>query len=154
MIFGNINRGVQRYLITKTLISLITGILAYLILLLFGVDFPLVWGLLTFLLNYIPNIGSVIATIPPVFVVFVQHGSAFPALWVALLLIGVQSTMGNFVEPRAMGKSLNLSPLVVILSLIFWGFIWGPVGMVLAVTTRCGARTGRSQGSAVRRWFG
>ncbi len=132
-VFGNINRGVQRYLITKTLISLATGVLVYLILLLFGVDFALVWGLLTFLLNYIPNIGSVIATLPPIFVAFVQHGSLFPAIWVALLLVATQSTMGNFVEPRIVGKSMNLSPLVVILSLVFWGFIWGPVGMVLAV---------------------
>jgi len=132
-VFGNINRGVQRYLVTKTIISLATGIIAYLILLIFGVDFALVWGLLTFLLNYIPNVGSVIATLPPIFVAFVQHGSIFPAAWVALLLIGTQSTMGNFVEPRAMGRSMNLSPLVVILSLVFWGFIWGPVGMVLAV---------------------
>ena len=132
-VFGNINRGVQRYLVTKTIISLTTGIIAYLILLLFGVDFALVWGLLTFLLNYIPNIGSVIATLPPIFVAFVQHGSIFPAVWVALLLIGTQSTMGNIIEPRAMGRSMNLSPLVVILSLVFWGFIWGPVGMVLAV---------------------
>jgi AI-2 transport protein TqsA len=132
-VFGNINRGVQRYLITKTVISLVTGLLAYLILLIFGVDFALVWGLLTFLLNYIPGIGSVIATLPPIFVAFVQHGSPFPAVWVALLLIGTQSTMGNFIEPRVMGKSMNLSPLVVILSLVFWGFIWGPIGMVLAV---------------------
>jgi AI-2 transport protein TqsA len=132
-VFRNINRGVQRYLVTKTVISLATGLLAYLILLLFGVDFALVWGLLTFLLNYIPNIGSVIATLPPIFVAFVQYGSPFPAIWVALLLIATQATMGNLVEPRAMGRSLNLSPLVVILSLVFWGFIWGPVGMVLAV---------------------
>ena len=132
-VFGNINRGVQRYLITKTLVSLITGIIAYLILLIFGIDFALVWGLLTFLLNYIPGIGSVIATLPPIFVAFAQYGSFFPTIWVALLLIGTQSTMGNFVEPRVMGRSMNLSPLVVILSLVFWGFIWGPVGMVLAV---------------------
>jgi predicted PurR-regulated permease PerM len=131
--FGNINRGVQRYLVAKTLVSLVTGILAYLILLLFGIDFALVWGLLTFLLNYIPNIGSVIATIPPIFVAFVQYGSVFPALWIAILLITTQSTIGNVIEPRVMGRSLNLSPLVVILSLVFWGFIWGPVGMILAV---------------------
>jgi AI-2 transport protein TqsA len=132
-IFKNINKGVQKYLVTKLLISLATGILATLILLIFDVDFALVWGLLTFLLNFIPNIGSVIATIPPIFVAFFQYGSVFPALWVAILLISTQATMGNVVEPRVLGKSLNLSPLVVILSLIFWGFIWGPVGMVLAV---------------------
>jgi len=133
LMFGNINRGVQRYLVAKTVISLVTGILAYLILLLFGVEFALIWGLLTFLLNYIPNIGSVIATIPPIFVAFFQFGSLFPAVWIAILLIATQATMGNAIEPRVMGRSLNLSPLVVILSLVFWGFIWGPVGMILAV---------------------
>lgn len=132
-IIKNINLGMQKYLVTKTLISLGTGILATIILLIFGVDFALVWGLLTFLLNYIPNIGSVVATIPPILVAFFQYGSIFPAIWVAILLIATQTTMGNVVEPHIMGKSLNLSPLVVILSLIFWGFIWGPVGMVLAV---------------------
>jgi len=132
-IFKNINTGVQRYLVAKTLISLGTGILAAVILLIFDVDFAILWGLLTFLLNFIPNIGSAIATIPPIFVAFFQYGSIFPALWIAILLLATQMTMGNFVEPRVMGKSLNLNPLVVIISLIFWGFIWGPVGMVLAV---------------------
>jgi predicted PurR-regulated permease PerM len=132
-IFKNINSGVQKYLVTKLIVSLGTGILAAVILLIFGVDFALVWGLLTFLLNFIPNIGSVIATLPPILLAFLQYGSIFPGLWVAILLIGTQVTMGNIVEPRVVGKSLNLSPLVVIVSLVFWGFIWGPVGMVLAV---------------------
>lgn len=132
-IIKNINTGMRKYLLAKTMISLSTGILVTIILLIFGVDFAFVWGLLTFLLNFIPNIGSVIATIPPIFVAFFQYGSIFPALWVAILLTATQTTMGNMVEPRLMGKSLNLSPLVVIISLIFWGFIWGPVGMVLAV---------------------
>jgi predicted PurR-regulated permease PerM len=132
-IFRNINRGVQRYLLAKTMISLSMGILAATVLFIFGVDFPLVWGLLTFLLDYIPNIGSIVATIPPILVALFQYGSPFPAVWVALLLIAIQTTMGNFVEPRTVGRSMNLSPLVVILSLVFWGFIWGPVGMILAV---------------------
>jgi len=132
-IIRNINIGIQKYLGTKTFISLGTGAIAAIILLIFDVDFALVWGLLTFLLNYIPNIGSIIATIPPIFVAFFQYGSFFPAIWVAILLIATQMTMGNLVEPRMMGKSLNLNPLVVIVSLIFWAIIWGPVGMVLAV---------------------
>ena len=132
-IFMNIHTGMQKYLVAKTLISLGTGIVATIILLIFGVEFAFVWGLLTFVLNFIPNVGSIIATIPPVLVAFFQHGSLFPALWVTLLLLANQMTIGNLVEPRVMGKSLNLSPLVVIVSLIFWGFIWGPVGMVLAV---------------------
>ena len=132
-VIKNINIGMQRYIVAKTLISLGTGILATVILLIFGVDFAFVWGLFTFLLNFIPNVGSTIATIPPILVSFFQYGSIFPVLWIAILLIATQMTMGNIVEPRVMGKSLNLSPLVVIVSLIFWAFIWGPVGMVLAV---------------------
>ncbi|MCK4272612.1 AI-2E family transporter [bacterium] len=132
-VIQNLNAGVQKYLVAKTLISLGTGIVATIILLIFDVDFAILWGMLTFLLNFIPNIGSVIATIPPIFVAFFQYGSIFPAVWIAILLVGTQMTMGNLIEPRVMGKSLNLNPLVVIISLIFWGFIWGPVGMVLAV---------------------
>lgn len=132
-VIGNINRGMQRYLIAKTMISLTTGLIAAVILLAFDVDFAIVWGLLTFLLNFIPNIGSVIATVPPILVAAFQHGSFLYATWVAILLVGTQLTIGNLVEPRVMGKRLNLSPLVVIVSLIFWGFIWGPVGMLLAV---------------------
>ena len=132
-VFMNIHTGMQKYLVAKTLISLGTGITATVILLIFGVEFAYVWGLITFVLNFIPNIGSIIATIPPILVAFFQYGSVFPAVWVTMLLLANQMVMGNLVEPRVMGKSLNLSPLIVILSLIFWGFIWGPVGMVLAV---------------------
>lgn len=132
-IIHNIDIGMQKYLGIKTLVSLVTGVIATVILLIFNVEFALLWGLLTFLLNYIPQIGSAAATIPPILLCIFQHGSIIPALWVAILLLTTQMTMGNIVEPRLMGSSLHMSPLVVILSLIFWGFIWGPAGMVLAV---------------------
>jgi len=132
-VFDNINRGMQKYLIAKTVISLGTGLCAAIVLLIFGVDFAWIWGLLTFLLNFIPNIGSIIATIPPILVAIFQFGGLFPVVWVAILLITIQMTWGNIIEPAFMGKSLNMSPLVVIVSLIFWGFIWGPIGMILAV---------------------
>jgi len=132
-ILKNINRGMEKYLVAKTFISLGTGAIATIILYLFNIDFAIVWGLLTFLLNFIPNVGSTIATIPPILVCFFQYGSLFPTLWMSILLVSTQMTMGNVVEPRVMGKSLNLSPLVVIVSLIFWAIIWGPVGMILAV---------------------
>jgi predicted PurR-regulated permease PerM len=128
-----INHQLQRYLVTKTLISLATGLLATVILLAFGVDFAILWGVITFLLNFIPNIGSIIATIPPILLAFLQFGGLGRPLLVALCLILLQMTMGNGIEPRVMGRSLDLSPLVVILSLIFWGFLWGIVGMILAV---------------------
>ncbi|OQX83420.1 hypothetical protein B6D60_10520 [candidate division KSB1 bacterium 4484_87] len=132
-IMANINDGVQKYFFAKTLISLGTGLCAAVVLLIFGVDFAWIWGLLAFLFNFIPNIGSIIATIPPILVAIFQYGGFFPAVWVAALLIGIQLTWGNIVEPSVMGKSLNMSPLVVIISLIFWGFVWGPIGMILAV---------------------
>lgn len=129
----NINRGIQKYFFAKALISLGTGVSAAVVLLIFGVDFAWVWGLLTFLLNFIPNIGSVVSTVPPILVSIFQFGGFFPAMWIAILLISIQVTWGNVVEPAVMGKSLNMSPLVVIISLIFWGFVWGPIGMILAV---------------------
>lgn len=132
-VYENINHGIQKYLVAKTLISLGTGLCAAIVLIIFGVDFAWIWGLLTFFLNFIPNIGSVIATLPPILVSIFQFGGLFPAIWVAILLISIQTAWGNIIEPALMGKSLNMSPLVVIVSLIFWGFIWGPIGMILAV---------------------
>ncbi|MFQ6081993.1 MAG: AI-2E family transporter [Candidatus Aminicenantia bacterium] len=132
-IISNIDHQVYKYLSVKTFISLITGILAGTILFIFGVNFPIVWGFLTFLLNYIPNVGSAIATIAPVVMAIIQFESLWPALWIIILLIVVQMVMGNVVEPRVLGESLDLSPLVVIISLIFWGWLWGIVGMLLAV---------------------
>ena len=129
----NINSQIQRYLVTKTLISFITGVLVTCILLLFDVDLAIVFGLLTFLLNFIPNVGSIIAIIPPILLSFLQFDSLLYPLWIGISLIVVQMLMGNILEPKLMGKSLDLSPLVVILFLIFWGFLWGIVGMVLAV---------------------
>ncbi len=129
----NINTQVQRYLVTKTAISLLTGTFATCILLLFNVDLAIMFGLLTFLLNYIPNVGSIIATLPPVLLALLQFDSSLRPLWIGIFLIAGQMSMGNILEPRLMGKSLDLSPLVVILFLIFWGFLWGIVGMVLAV---------------------
>lgn len=129
----NINDEIQKYLIVKTIISLITGILATVVLLIFGVDFAIVWGMLTFLLNFIPSVGSTIATIPPILLALLQFDSLMRPLWVAVSLLVIQMTMGNFVEPKFMGKHLDLSPLIVILFLIFWGYLWGIVGMILAV---------------------
>jgi len=132
-VMDNINKGVQKYFFAKALISLGTGFLAAIVLLIFGVDFAWIWGLLTFLLNFIPNIGSVVATFPPILVAIFQFEGFFPAIWIGIFLISLQIVMGNVVEPLIMGKSLNMSPLVIIISLIFWGFIWGPIGMILAV---------------------
>jgi len=133
-IITNINKEIQKYLVAKTLISFITGALAAIVLFLFGVEFALVWGLLTFLLNFIPTIGSFAAVLLPLGVAFFQFSDHLIMLfWLALILIAIQSTIGNVVDPRVVGKSLNLSPLVVLFSLIFWGWLWGIIGMFLAV---------------------
>ena len=135
-----INQQIANYLEVKTLLSLVTGITVTVVLWLFGIDFALFWGILAFLLNFIPAIGSVIATLPPVVIAFLQFDSLWIPLLILLLLILIQVTIGNVVEPKVMGERLGLSPLVVVLSLIFWGWLWGPVGMILAVPIVSGLR--------------
>lgn len=123
---------IKAYVVVKTLLSLATGVVIWLLLLLLGVDFALLWGLLAFLFNFIPNIGSVLAAIPAVFVALLQQGVGGAIATAAVFLI-VNTVIGNIVEPRAMGKSMNLSALVVFVSLVFWGWLWGGIGMLLSV---------------------
>ena len=132
-VITGIDTKVRQYLVTKTLISLGTGLMTFFFLLILDVDFPLIWGLLAFVLNYIPNIGSVIAVLFPFFLSLLQFDSLTVPLLVLLLLGGIQMVMGNVVEPRIMAFRLNLSPLLVLVSLIFWGWLWGLLGMMLAV---------------------
>lgn len=132
--FGKIKAEVQRYLAIKTLISLTTGTLVTIFLTFVGVDFPVLWGLLAFLLNYIPNLGSILAAIPPVLLAILQPGLGLTwALVIAAGYATVNVTLGNLLEPQLMGRRLGLSPLIVFLSLVFWGWVWGPVGMLLSV---------------------
>ena len=130
--FAGVMTDLQTYLSVKTRISLITGVLALLSTWIIGVDYPLLWGLIAFLLNYVPTLGSIIAGAPPVVLALVQFGWE-RALAVVVCYVVINVVMGNVLEPRMMGRSLGLSSLVVFLSLVFWGFVWGPVGMVLSV---------------------
>jgi AI-2 transport protein TqsA len=123
---------IQRYLWIKTWVSLATGLLVGLSAALVGVDFPLIWGLLAFLLNYIPNFGSFLAAVPAVLVALIQVG-AWEASVLALFYVAINTVLGNILEPYWMGRRLHLSPLVVLLSLIFWGWVWGAAGLLLAV---------------------
>ncbi|MEX1138149.1 MAG: AI-2E family transporter, partial [Bacteroidota bacterium] len=130
---ANIESRVRQYLFTKTVVSAGTGIASFLVLWILGVDFPLVWAFLTFLLHYIPNIGSIIAIILPCALAFLQFDSAGPPVVTLILLSIIHMTMGNVVEPKLMAFQLDLSPLMVLVSLIFWGWLWGAWGMILAV---------------------
>ena len=127
-----ITKGVNRYLAIKALTSLATGLLIYLLLRFQGVDFPILWGLLAFILNFIPNIGSLIAAVPPVLLALVQFGFA-QAIITMFGFLTVNTIIGSLLEPKVMGQGVGLSSLVVFLSLLFWGWILGPVGMLLSV---------------------
>lgn len=126
-------KDIQRYLGIKTLVSLMTGFLAGVLCWSVGLEFPLLWGILAFALNYIPAIGSVIAGIPPVLLSLLVTGDWKHAVIVAGGYLMINGLLGNFLEPTLLGRRFGLSTLVVVVSVIFWGWIWGPIGMLLAV---------------------
>ena len=130
--FARFAENVNRYIAIKTTVSLVTGLAITGYLAVLGVDFPILWGLLAFLLNFVPAIGSIIAAIPAVLLALVQLGPGY-ALLTAAGYAAVNIGMGNVVEPRFMGRGLGLSTLVVFLSLVLWGWVLGPVGMLLSV---------------------
>ncbi len=130
--FARLATEVKRYVVIKTYLSGATGLSLGVFVGVLGVDFPVLWGLIAFLLNYIPNIGSIVAAIPPVLLALVQFGVG-PAIGTAAAYVFVNTVIGNIVEPRLMGRKLGLSTLVVFLSLVFWGWLWGPMGMLLSV---------------------
>ncbi|WP_168016451.1 AI-2E family transporter [Halomonas salinarum] len=132
--FNEFSLTLKRYLAVKTLISLVTGVLVWLSCKILGVDFPLLWATLAFGFNYIPNIGSVLAAIPPVLLLLVSsQGGIFPAALLAGSFLGINFVMGNLVEPRVMGRALGLSTFVAFLSLVVWGWILGTAGLLLSV---------------------
>jgi predicted PurR-regulated permease PerM len=134
VLFERVNRQVSKYLLLKALISLATGVLFYLACLATGLDFAIMWGVLAFILNFIPSIGSIIITVMTIVMALLQF---FPnwanIVYVAVLMISIQTVLGNILDPRIQGVQLNLSPFVILVSLSLWGFIWGVAGMFLAV---------------------
>lgn len=128
----SLTHNINKYMGIKTLTSLATGIVVTVWLAIIGVDFPMLWGLLAFLLNYVPSIGSIIAAIPAVLLAFIQLG-VWPAILAAIGYLVVNNVIGTFLEPRIMGRGVGLSALVVFISLVFWGWVLGPVGMFLSV---------------------
>jgi predicted PurR-regulated permease PerM len=129
---SRIEKSVRHYLVIKTIVSLLTGVLVGIWLSIIGVEYAILWALIAFLLNYIPNIGSVIAAVPTMLFAWIQLGF-IPMIWVMSGYLAVNLFIGYFVEPRVMGRGMGLSTLVVFLSLIIWGYILGIVGMFLSV---------------------
>jgi AI-2 transport protein TqsA len=130
--FGRFVESVNAYLAIKGWVSLATGVVIAIWLAVLGVDYPVLWGLVAFLFNFVPNIGSIIAAVPALLLALVQLGPG-SALAAAAGYLVVNIVMGNVIEPRFMGKGVGLSTLVVFLSLVFWGWVLGPVGMLLSV---------------------
>jgi len=131
-VYADIDQNIRRYLGTKVLISTITGCLVWAALWLLGLKLAGVFGMFAFLLNFIPSIGSIIATLLPVPVAVAQFQNPWYVMLVVLLPGLVQMTMGNYIEPKLMGRGLNLHPITILLALFFWGLLWGITGMFLA----------------------
>lgn len=125
-------RDMQRYLLVKTASSAVTALFVGLWLWAVGVDLPVLWGLVAFLLNFVPTIGSIIAALPPLLVALLMDGVG-TAVLVAAGYTVINFSIGNFIEPRILGRAVGLSPLVVVLSVLFWGFVLGPAGALLSV---------------------
>ena len=142
---------VNSYIAIKTMVSIATGIIVSFMLWMFGLDFYLLWGVLAFLLNYIPNIGSIIAAVPAILLAMIQLGLG-EAGAIALIYLIINTIMGNVVEPRYLGRGLGLSTLAVFLSLIFWGWLLGTVGMLLSIPLTMIIKIGL-EGSEGGRWF-
>jgi predicted PurR-regulated permease PerM len=124
---------IQRYVITKIGMNLGAGITITIVLSIFGLDFAIIWGVFVFLFNFIPTIGSAVALIAPVLMALIKSESIGYTLLIAALIAGLQTVFFNLLEPMILGKRLNLNPLVILLSLLIWGYIWGIVGMLLSV---------------------
>lgn len=129
----SINVQLQSYIVIKTIVSLVIALFSTILFLIYGVDFAFLWGLLTFILNFIPNIGSLIAITGPILISLFQHGLGFTTISFAVILIVAHNIVGNLIEPKYMGMQMDLSPVFVLLSLILWGWIWGIPGMFLSV---------------------
>ncbi len=132
-ILSAIDRDIRRYVGVKSLVSFITAVASWGVMKWVGLEFASFWALLIFILNFIPNIGSLIATVMPVLLALLQFDTLRPAVMTFIGIGAIQMTVGNFIDPALLGKSLNVSPLVIVLSLVFWGAIWGLPGLFLAV---------------------
>jgi AI-2 transport protein TqsA len=124
---------IARYLGIKTIVSLLTGVLSFIVLKIIGVHYAVFWAFLIFLLNFIPTIGSLLATVFPAVFCLLQFGEFSQCLMVFFIVGSIQVLIGNFLEPKWMGNSMNISPLIAIIALVFWGVVWGTTGMILSI---------------------
>ena len=129
----NIEKSITHYIGLKTLVSFISGVCCYILCLSFGIDSPLLWAFLIFIMNFIPVIGALLGVFLPFSFSLMQFGEFFTPLVFLLILGSIQTFISNFLEPKLMGDSLNISPLVAILSLVIWGAMWGITGMIVSV---------------------
>ncbi len=130
--FIRITSNIKHYILIKTITSITTGLFVSIMLVSFNIDYPILWGLLAFLLNYIPTIGSIIAALPAILLAAIS-GDLSTFTWVSVSYLIINNGISNFAEPQILGDELGISTLVVFLSLVFWGWIFGPVGMLLSV---------------------
>jgi AI-2 transport protein TqsA len=133
LVLERINRSIKTYITVKTFTSLLTGVLSYIVLRLIGLDFAVFWAFLIFAFNFIPSLGSIVATALPALFSFLQFQDLSTFFLVLISVAAVQLLVGNYLDPLLMGRSLNISPFVVLFSLILWGSIWGVIGMLLCV---------------------
>lgn len=141
----------RNYMSLKTIISMLTGVVIGIAMWIIGVDYPVLWGVLAFMFNFVPNIGSIIAAVPAVMLALVQLGVA-PAFLVAAVYLAVNIVIGSFIEPKYMGKGLGLSTMVVFVSLVFWGWLLGPVGMLLSVPLTITVKLALESKAETQRW--
>ncbi|NCC51263.1 MAG: AI-2E family transporter [Spartobacteria bacterium] len=133
-VVSSISLQISQYLIIQTVISLLTGILVGVACSLIGISSPITWGALAFFLNFIPTIGSIVASIPPIAMALLQfYPEVWPAIITLIVILAIQQIMGNVLTPKLMGDKLNLSPVVILVSLSFWGWVWGIVGALLSI---------------------
>lgn len=128
------NRQVSKYIFLKIIISAATGVMFYLVSVLTGLDFALVWGVLAFVLNFIPTIGSIVVTVGTIIMAIIQFMPQWGyIIYVGIMMVSIEMVIGNIIDPKLQGVQLNISPIMILVSLAFWGYIWGLVGMFLAV---------------------
>jgi predicted PurR-regulated permease PerM len=132
-ILNSIDENMKKYLFTKTFISAATGVCAYVLLKIIGLEYASVWAFIIFVLNYIPTIGSILACALPISYALISGGTWNLALLTAVSLIFIEILFGNIIDPKITGKTLNISTLAILINLVFWGIIWGPAGMFFSV---------------------